>query len=78
MSLFMMPGLPEMMVLLAVVILMFGGKKIPSLMRGLGKGIAEFKQAKSEIKTAIKEGQEDVENMVLELKDPGSGTQEVS
>lgn len=37
---------PEMLILiLVVVLLMFGGQKIPELMRGLGKGIKEFKNA---------------------------------
>ena len=38
-------GLPEILVILAVVLLLFGGKKIPELMKGLGSGIKEFKNA---------------------------------
>jgi sec-independent protein translocase protein TatA len=38
------PGLPEILVILVVVLLLFGGKKIPELMRGMGKGIKEFKK----------------------------------
>lgn len=38
-----MPGLPEMLIIAVVVLLIFGGKKIPELMRGLGKGVREFK-----------------------------------
>ena len=41
-----MPGGSEMILIIAVVLLMFGGKKIPELMKGLGKGIKEFKDAK--------------------------------
>jgi len=38
-------GLPEVLIILAVVLLLFGGKKIPELMKGLGSGIKEFKNA---------------------------------
>jgi sec-independent protein translocase protein TatA len=38
-------GATEILLTLAVVVLLFGGKKIPELMRGLGKGIKEFKDA---------------------------------
>ena len=39
-------GAPEIIIILVVVLLMFGGKKIPELMRGLGQGVKEFKNAK--------------------------------
>jgi len=38
-------GVPGIILILAVVLLLFGGKKIPELMRGLGKGLKEFKNA---------------------------------
>ncbi len=38
-------GTPEIILILAVILLLFGGKKIPELMRGLGKGMKEFKDA---------------------------------
>ena len=38
-------GPTEVMVILVVILLFFGGKKIPELMRGLGKGVKEFKDA---------------------------------
>ena len=38
-------GTPEILLILAVVLLLWGGKKIPELMRGLGKGMKEFKDA---------------------------------
>ncbi len=38
-------GVTEILVILAVVLLLFGGKKIPELMKGLGSGINEFKKA---------------------------------
>ncbi len=41
-------GTPEILVILLIVLLLFGAKKIPEIMRGLGKGIREFKQASQE------------------------------
>ena len=38
-------GGPELIIILVVVLLLFGGRKIPELMKGLGKGIKEFKDA---------------------------------
>lgn len=38
-------GLPELLLIILIVALLFGGKKIPELMRGLGSGIKEFKKA---------------------------------
>jgi sec-independent protein translocase protein TatA len=46
-------GGPEIFAILFVVILLFGAKKIPELARGLGKGIREFKDASSGIKSEI-------------------------
>jgi len=37
------PGIYQVLIILAVVLLLFGGRKIPELMKGLGKGIREFK-----------------------------------
>lgn len=45
--LFMGLGVTEVVLIVVVVLLMFGGKKIPELMRGLGKGIKEFKTAQN-------------------------------
>jgi sec-independent protein translocase protein TatA len=38
-------GMPELSMILVVVLLLFGGRKIPELMKGLGKGIKDFKDA---------------------------------
>ena len=43
-------GVREMIIILAVVILLFGGKKIPELIRGIGRGIREFRDAKNDKK----------------------------
>lgn len=39
-------GTTEIILIVAVILLIFGGKKIPELMRGLGRGMKEFKDAK--------------------------------
>jgi sec-independent protein translocase protein TatA len=54
--LFGMPGVTEWVLILLAVILLFGGKKIPELMRGIGKGIREFNDAKGKVKEGIEEG----------------------
>ena len=51
-----MPGGSEWILIIIVVLLMFGGKKIPELMRGIGKGMKEFKDAKDNVKNEIEEG----------------------
>jgi sec-independent protein translocase protein TatA len=51
-----MPSGGEWITILLVVVVLFGGKKIPELARGLGKGIREFNDAKEGIKTEIENG----------------------
>ena len=41
-------GVPGLIVIVVALLLLFGGKKIPELMRGLGKGVSEFKKGKDE------------------------------
>ena len=43
-----MPGFPEMLIIMVVILVLFGGKQIPSLMRNLGKGATEFKRGLNE------------------------------
>ncbi len=43
-----MPGPTELIIIGVVILLLFGGRKIPELMRGLGKGVKEFKEATNE------------------------------
>ena len=54
--LFSMPGGSEWILILLVVLLFFGGKKIPDLMRGIGKGVREFNDAKDHVKNELNEG----------------------
>ncbi len=50
-----MLGTWEIVVIVAVVLLLFGGKKIPELMKGLGKGVKSFKQGMNEVEKEIKD-----------------------
>ncbi|SFB79353.1 sec-independent protein translocase protein TatA [Flexibacter flexilis DSM 6793] len=52
-------GTGEIVLVLLLVLIFFGAKKIPELARGLGKGIREFKDATREIKSEIEEGIKD-------------------
>ena len=49
-------GWNEILLIMLVVLLLFGGRKIPELMRGLGKGIREFNDAKNNVRKEIEEG----------------------
>ena len=46
-------GTTEIIVIGAIALLLFGGKKLPELMRGLGKGVKEFKDGMSEVREEI-------------------------
>lgn len=60
-------GMPEVIIILLVILLLFGAKKLPELARGLGQGIKEFKGAIDETKKTIEDA-----------ADPASDTQEES
>ncbi|MGZ8509085.1 MAG: Sec-independent protein translocase subunit TatA/TatB [Chitinophagaceae bacterium] len=53
-------GTNEIIIILIIVLLMFGGRKIPELMRGLGKGVREFNDAKTNVKKEIEESANDI------------------
>jgi sec-independent protein translocase protein TatA len=57
-----MLGTNEIIVILIIVLLLFGGKKIPELMRGLGKGVREFNDAKTNVKKEIEDSANDIKN----------------
>jgi sec-independent protein translocase protein TatA len=48
-------GTTELIVIFLVILLLFGGRKIPEIARGIGKGIREFKKAKDGIEDSLKE-----------------------
>lgn len=47
---------PEMLVIVFAILLLFGGRKIPELMRGIGKGISEFNSARASVEQELKGG----------------------
>ena len=49
----------EIFAIVAVIVLLFGGKKIPELMRGIGKGVKSFKQGMNEVEKEIKDIDDD-------------------
>ena len=61
-----LPGGMEWVIILFVVLLLFGGKKIPELMHGLGKGIREFNNARNSIETEIKDGMREADRKAIE------------
>ncbi|GJQ51140.1 MAG: twin-arginine translocase TatA/TatE family subunit [Ferruginibacter sp.] len=65
-----MPGGSEWILIIIVVLLMFGGKKIPELMRGIGRGMREFNDAKNNVKSEIEEGmkEKDKDDEIRRLK----------
>ena len=50
---------PEMLVVIFAILLLFGGRKIPELMRGIGKGIREFNTARNSLEQELKDGMKD-------------------
>jgi len=61
---FSMPGHMEIIVIVLIVLLLFGGKKIPELARGLGKGIREFKDGMKQVEEGMtdEDDKEEIKN----------------
>ena len=51
-------GMQEILIIAFVVLLLFGGKKIPELMKGLGKGVKSFKEGMNEVTDITKDNKE--------------------
>lgn len=62
-------GPQEILVIGLIILVLFGGRKIPELMRGLGQGIREFNNAKANIETEVKESMKEIEEQTKE-KEP--------
>jgi sec-independent protein translocase protein TatA len=60
-----MPGWPETIFILVIVVLLFGAKKLPELARGLGQSLGEFKKARDEFEREVRKSSAD-----LEVKEP--------
>lgn len=57
-----MLGTWEIVAIVLVVLLLFGGRKIPELMKGLGKGVKEFKKGMNEVEKEIKDVEKDIKD----------------
>lgn len=55
------PSMPELLIILAIVVLLFGAKKIPDLAKGIGKGIKSFKSEMKEDEVETSEADEKIE-----------------
>ena len=69
-----MPGGGEWIIILVVVLLLFGGRKIPELMRGLGRGIRDFNDAKSNVTKELEEGMKEKEVPAASNHTPASNS----
>jgi len=54
-------GPAELVVIAILILVLFGGKKIPELMKGLGQGIREFNNAKANIESEVKDSMKEIE-----------------
>lgn len=54
-------GGTEIFIIALIILLLFGGRKLPELMKGLGKGIREFNNAKANIESEVKESIKEIE-----------------
>lgn len=55
-------GLWEWVIIALVILLLFGGRKIPELMRGLGKGLKSFKEGMKEVEEDVKDIKKDLQS----------------
>ncbi|MDX2136175.1 MAG: twin-arginine translocase TatA/TatE family subunit [Saprospiraceae bacterium] len=62
-------GASELILIFLVLLLLFGGSKIPELMRGLGRGIREFNSAKNSVEDEIRQGMREAEKRPLEPRE---------
>jgi sec-independent protein translocase protein TatA len=69
---------PHIILIALVVLLLFGGKKIPELMRGLGRGIREFKDAKDNVQRELEDGMKDDHKVNTTSSTPTSTNKPVS
>lgn len=63
-NLFLFIGTTELMLIAGIALLLFGGKKLPEMMRGLGQGVQEFKKGAKEITEPIEEAKKEVNEVV--------------
>ena len=62
-------GMQEILIIALIVLLFYGGKKIPELMKGLGKGVKSFKDGVNEAKNEINDATKELEDKDTKAKD---------
>lgn len=63
----------ELLIIFGAILLLFGGRKIPELMKGIGKGVREFNRAKEKVKTDFEDGMKENEDEEKEKDSEDSG-----
>ena len=59
-------GTTELMLIAGIALLLFGGKKLPEMMRGMGRGISEFKKGTKEATEPFEEAKKDIDEVIKE------------
>ena len=59
-------GMQEVLVIAVIILILFGGKKIPELMKGLGRGVKSFKEGVNEVDDAVNDTAKDVKESAKE------------
>ena len=59
-------GTTELMLIAGIALLLFGGKKLPEMMRGMGRGISEFKKGAKEVTEPFEDAKKDIDEVVKE------------
>ena len=59
-------GTTELLLISGIALLLFGGKKLPEMMRGMGRGISEFKKGAKEVTEPLEEAKNDIDEVVKE------------
>lgn len=57
-------GTTELMLIAGIALLLFGGKKLPEMMRGMGRGISEFKKGAKEVSEPFEEAKKDINEVI--------------
>lgn len=63
----------QIVIIAFVILLLFGGKKIPELMKGLGKGVKSFKQGMAEVENEIKDAQIEMDKPAKKIDNGKTG-----